>query len=220
MPLPLVVKVDGVDGAGKTSLIADLATHFGRNLRVTVSKEFSSAHDLAFSVADSRLSIAELINSVALRGDLQFTDLEREMLMLVCCMRSNRLTLPRLRDNNDLVLCDRSSLSMFAYGILAPAPFLIFASEVLRPLLCEDLVLWLDVEPELAFGRSLDRQLPLPGFRFRDAIEERGLAFQNLVARAYAKVAEQDTRVRRIDASATRADVRAEAIAAIASLIG
>lgn len=151
-PSGLIVKFDGADGAGKTTLVRSLAGRFGSRLHVATSREFGSEHDRAAALTPSAT-----LRALALTPATDFDLWERQLAMLIAARRHNRIVLPALAREADLILVDRSPLTFAAYASNLGEPFMELLSLVLQPIVSPAIQILLDGEAELLWSRRIRR---------------------------------------------------------------
>ncbi len=190
-----VVKVDGIDGSGKTEAVRGLVERLSQKMTVAQTAEFRSDQDLQ---TDGGRSVSRLLYDLSLDPVLAFDVTERQFAMAISSHRSNRVVLSKLISTADVVICDRSTLSIFAYsiGIDPSLGSALFANAQAAAI--EDLIIWLDVEPELAAQRTLPRRKKQPSL---DNVELLGLEHQRAVAERYRIITSKRGNIQRIDAA-------------------
>jgi dTMP kinase len=117
------------------------------------------------------------------------------------------------------VLCDRFVHSTLAYqggGNGLDQALLRGLHDFAAGGLWPDLVVWLDVAPDLGLARAAARRAA-SGQTLHDRFEDRGQAFHERVRAAFAALAAEDPRVHRIDGAA---DPEAVAAAVAAVVLG
>jgi dTMP kinase len=201
-----LITIEGVDGAGKTTLAARLAVALGeRGVPVELLREpggVRTAERIRELVKDPEMVIgarAEALLYAAARAQLIDEAVE-----------------PLLRAGK-WVLLDRFVDSSLAYqgggrdlGIAAVREINEFATGGLRP----DRTLLLALDPAIGRARSLERAEPL------DRLEREQDEFRAKIALVYAQLAEDDPgRIRTIDAAQDSEAVLASALAALKDLV-
>jgi dTMP kinase len=201
-----LITIEGVDGAGKTTLAARLAVALGeRGVPVELLREpggVRTAERIRELVKDPEMVIgarAEALLYAAARAQLIDEAVE-----------------PLLHAGK-WVLLDRFVDSSLAYqgggrdlGIAAVREINEFATGGLRP----DRTLLLALDPAIGRARSLERAEPL------DRLEREQDEFRAKIALAYAQLAEDDPgRIRTIDAAQDSEAVLASALAALKDLL-
>jgi dTMP kinase len=201
-----LITIEGVDGAGKTTLAARLAAALDeRGIQVELLREpggVRTAERIRELVKDPDMVIgarAEALLYAAARAQLIEETVE-----------------PRLRAG-EWVLLDRFVDSSLAYqgggrdlGIAAVRKINEFATGGLIP----DRTLLLSVDPAIGLARSRERAEPL------DRLEREQDEFRAKISLAYARLAEDDPdRIRTIDATQDAEAVLSSALAALEDLL-
>ncbi len=186
----LIIKIEGVDGCGKSSLAGDVARHFQKNYAVVVTREYKTEHDVCVQLNAAGRTVSEILYEIALDPRLEFDDWEREVTMAVAARRHNRIVLPRLRHEYDLVVCDRSVLTNYAYGCDLGPDYRWFVEFFLDSVSIADRVFWIDANVEESYARrsgSFAKNQPST----KDNVEHKGIDFQRAVAREFARLAKK-----------------------------
>ena len=206
MPSGRLITIEGIDGAGKSTLVVALAQALGeRGIGVQLLREpggVRTAERIRELVSDPDLHIdarAEALLYAAARAQLVEEALR-----------------PLLRDGI-WVLLDRFVDSSLAYqgggrqlGVDAVREINDFAIQGIRP----DRTLLLVLDPEIGRARSDARGGP------PDRLEREQLDFYNRTAATYRALAEQEPdRIRTVDASQSAPDVLRVALDALADLL-
>jgi dTMP kinase len=201
-----LITIEGIDGAGKTTLARALAAALGnRGVTVALLREpggVRTAERIRELVKDPEMVIgprAEALLYAAARAQLIEEAVE-----------------PLLRAGK-WVLLDRFVDSSLAYqgggrdlGIAAVREINEFATGGLTP----DRTLLLSLDPAVGRARSLERADPL------DRLEREEDAFRSKIALAYAQLADDDpVRIRTIDAGQEPEAVLSSALAALEDLL-
>jgi thymidylate kinase len=202
----LVVKVDGLDGCGKTTLLKSLQSIYSTRFKVLSTSEFGSDLDnIAEKVCDRNVSVSRLLNRLAKCLSCDLDDVERELLWAVASRRANRIVIPRNLYLFDLILVDRSDLGNLAYGpVLDPRLELVFQIAT-TPVEIADIVLWIDTPVETCQSRLLERS-------HRDVIESKGVNFFNEVKKRYEYLAANRPNIKRLDGTESIESLAARAI--------
>jgi dTMP kinase len=201
-----LITIEGLDGAGKTTLAHSLRDELaGRHVDVQLLREpggVQAAERIRELVKDPQMQVgarAEALLYAAARAQLV-----------------QEAVKPLLRDGR-WVLLDRFVDSSLAYqgagrdlGMSAVRRINEFATGHLMP----DRTLLLIVEPELGMSRSSAREQP------PDRLEQEDDSFRARISEAYVELAESEPdRIRVIDGSLEPAEVVAAALEALADLI-
>ncbi len=196
----VLITVEGLDGAGKSTLVAGLAKALAeRGARVVVLREPGGVE-----VSER---IRELLKDPALEID------PRAEALLYAAARAQLVAeqLRPLLDAGETVLLDRFVDSSLAYqgagrglGVEAIRALNAFGTGGLAP----DRTLLLRIDPSAGLGRIADRPA--------DRLEQEDVAFFEAIAAAYdALAAEEPERIAVIDASQSAEDVLSDALAAL-----
>ncbi len=192
----MFISLEGIDGAGKTSL-KDHLVNYLKDVKVICVREPGGT--------DISEKIRELLLDVKNAGILPKTEA-----LLYATARSQlveEVIRPALRAGN-IVIADRYIDSTIAYQGFARGLEVEFLQELnhlcttgLKP----DLTLLLDLDPNLAKGRKA-QGIP-------DRLEKEGTSFQQKVREGYLEIARKEPdRVKVLDASLSRAEVAQNAI--------
>ncbi|OGG55710.1 hypothetical protein A2680_03655 [Candidatus Kaiserbacteria bacterium RIFCSPHIGHO2_01_FULL_55_37] len=214
----VVIKIDGIDGCGKGTLVENLHTHYNSKLRVVTTREFGNDQDANVSTQARSGTVSRMLCEIALNPRLEFDPIEKSMMLTVVERRQNRLVLPNLREQYDLILSDRSSLSR-AYESELGDPYQKLFEWAVEPLLEEDMVLWIDVDPKVAFSRTVHNTEFVLEHYEADANEIRGFAYQVEVSRAYKMLSSQKNNIIRIDGNVDVENLTREAIEHIDTIL-
>lgn len=191
---PRFIAFEGGEGAGKSTQIARLAARLrGIGETVTVTREPGGTPG------------AETIRALFVSGDPARWTPETDALLVTAARADHvaRLIRPALA-RGETLLCDRFIHSTLAYqgaGKGLPIPDLLalhaFATQDLWP----DLVLWLDLPPEIGLSRSTKRAAAQDqGLPQEQRFEALDLAYHQRVRQGFAALAAKDPRIIRIDA--------------------
>jgi len=205
----LFITFEGIDGAGKSSHIGELAEAFGRAGRmVTLTREPGGT------------PLAEQLRELLLHRPM---DALTETLLVFAARRDHlRCVIEPALARGEVVLCDRFTDATFAYQSAGRGFDLRVLSEM--ELLAQtglgpepdfmrnpDLTLWFDVPPALAAQRLAAARAP-------DRFEAQPQDFFARVARGYGeRAAQAPQRFARIDAAQPRAQVAAQMLAHVAA---
>lgn len=202
------ISFEGIDGAGKSTHIADLAQRFkAQGLQVTLTREPGGT------------PLAEKLRGLVLQDAM---DPLTESLLVFAARRDHLVTViePALA-RGDVVLCDRFTDATFAYqgggrgfdvSVLSALERWVqstpaMAGQALRQ---PHLTLWFDLPPATAAARLVQARVP-------DRFEAQPLAFFERVAEGYAARAAADpSRFARITADQPQAAVWAQVVQAVA----
>ena len=186
---PMFITFEGPEGAGKSTLVAEIAQRFRDAGRDVVMTREPGAGDFGARIRE-----------ILLHGDDMSARAELFLFLADRAQHVATLIRPALAENR-LVLCDRYVDSTFVYQGLArglEADFVkaanLFATEGLMP----HRTILLDVEPELGLARV----------QKKDRLDEQPLEFHRSVRRGFLELAAQEpNRWVVVDASRPVADV-------------
>ena len=166
----MIVKFDGVDGCGKSTLSRAVAESLSkRRRRVAVVSEFTSPALYATGSAEAIPITTMRIREAVLDPKFDCDDVERQLLLHFLSRRKNRVEIPYLDTLHDYVIVDRSTLSNYAYAA-AVDPKLTALSEIaVGDVEKADLIFWIDTPISVCIERMSARQ--------SDAIEQKGRAY-------------------------------------------
>jgi dTMP kinase len=196
--------LDGIDGCGKSTQASRLARSLSE----------STGHKVEHVREPGSTGLGEGLRELLLSSEFEITP--RAETLLFAAARAQMLeerVQPALA-RGEHVVCERFHPSTFAYQSVAGG---LSEDEVLALLgtwagaPAPDLVLWLDLPLE----RALERRGAAS-----DRIERRDLEFQRAVARGYARYAERDRGVLRVDASGTPDEVAAAVLREVTRVLG
>ena len=201
-----LITIEGIDGAGKTTL--------ARSLRDALSER---EIDVRMLREPGGVRAAELIRELVKDPELEIGARAEALLYAAARAQLVEQAVRPLLELGAWILLDRFVDSSLAYqgagrelGIEAVRAINEFATNGLRP----DRTLLLAVEPGLGRARSMQRADPL------DRLEREQAAFFARTASAYLELWAADVdRIRRIDASQPPDQVLAAALGAIADLL-
>jgi thymidylate kinase len=144
----VVVWLDGADGSGKTTVASALASTL-QPLRVAISREFGTELDKDVRGRTTSLELREMAVDI----DREFDLWERQLAMLIMARRHNRIVIPALKAETDVVIVDRSPLSLTVYGNSLGDDFLTLLNATLGPLAHSDIRILLDTEAKVMWDR-------------------------------------------------------------------
>lgn len=199
------ITVEGIEGAGKSSHIEAMCAHLeARGVKVRLTREPGGA------------PVGEAIRQLLLDPGNLGMDADTELLLMFAARAEHlaKVIRPSL-ESGEWVLCDRFTDATYAYqgggrGIEASriAELEEWTQGKLRP----DLVILLDIDPELGLARAASRSE-------KDRFERENAAFFHRVRRVYReRAAAAPARYRVIDSSGERDSVREQILAALEML--
>jgi dTMP kinase len=187
------ITFEGLDGAGKSTQLALLATFFeSRGIPVHVTREPGGT------------SLGERLRELLLTPQ-QRLDAETETLLMFAARREHvaRVIAPKLAEGT-WVLCDRFTDATFAYqagGSGVEWRKVELLEQWVHPTLEPDLTFYFDVSPEAARARMSLMKTP-------DRFEQEREAFHVRVRKAYLRRADEHPgRIRVVDANRAPADI-------------
>ena len=193
------ITLEGIDGAGKSTHIENLAAHLKRHgTEVVCTREPGGT------------ALAEELRLLVLHSAM---DAMTEALLVFAARRDHlKGVIEPALARGATVLCDRFSDATFAYQGAGRG----FDLEVLKQLeqwvqggVRPDMTLWFDLDPAVAIARLADA-------RRADRFEVQGVAFFERVRSGYMqRMASDPARFMRIDAGADRSRVWAEILSAL-----
>ncbi|MEX1006151.1 MAG: dTMP kinase [Acidimicrobiia bacterium] len=184
---------EGVEGAGKSTIVAQVAACL------------EAAGDEVVVVREpGGTPVGEEIRRLLLHSDDVTGWTEAALFAAARAELVRRVVTPAL-ERGAFVLSDRTLYSSLAYqggarglGVSAVRAL----NETVLGGVLPDIVILLEVEPDVGFARETDR----------DRIGSEGLAFQRRVAQAYREIAATDPAVRVVDAARPQASVVADVV--------
>lgn len=204
-----VVKFDGIDGCGKTTLLnAVYEIYAGRGLNVARVKEFGSEQDSTANSDGALTRIGPTLRSIALSEAYSLDDIERELLWAIISRRTNRMVIPAAQLSSNLVLVDRSNVGNLAYCECFHPELAHNFHWFVHPKEVADLIFFIDT-PVAECQRRLEMRGHL------DVIEAKGIQFFRRVARNFRSLAESDSRVCALDGTRSVEELAQAALAAI-----
>lgn len=204
----MIIKFDGLDGCGKSSLANAVAEHLSaQGYAVAVIAEFSSpAQYLAGS--DEPVPIASLqIREAVLDPAFDCDDVERQLLLHFVSRRKNRVEIPLLHDRRDFVIVDRSTISNYAYASAVEPRLSVLSSIAVEGVEAADHIFWVDTPIDVCMARVSNRSA--------DAVESKGHRYFQRVHNLFEDFANRDPKIHRLDGRATIQQLVAEAISVV-----
>ena len=206
-----LITIEGIDGAGKSTLAQALARE------LTATARGAGGHPVELLREPGGVDVSERLR--ALVKDPSLTVAPRAEALLYAAARAQLVEelLEPLLQRGILVLLDRFVDSSLAYqgagrelGVEEVRHLNMFATAGLTP----DRTLLLRIDPALGRARQDERALQ------PDRLEREGEGFFARIAAAYDELADEEPeRIRAIDAGQTPADVLRDALAAIEDLL-
>ena len=188
------VGFEGVEGAGKSTIVGEVATCLE-----------AAGHEVVIVREPGGTPVGEEIRRLLLHSE-EVTDWTEAALFAAARAELVRRVVTPALERGAFVLSDRTFYSSLAYqgGArgLGQAAIRSLNEAVLGGVL-PDLVVLLEVDPDVGFARETDR----------DRIGSEGLAFQRQVAQAYGEIAASDPVVRIVDATRPQGAVVSDVLA-------
>lgn len=207
------ISIEGCDGSGKTSLVKNLNNFFiKKGLKTLLTKEFGSQHnEFCSKLRDFALSNKFDIDETA--GQLLFSAIIRQ--------HQEKVIKPCLLNNTcDIIVSDRGPYSNYAYGPVHGIDE--YFIETLFNLVYKgskwpNLSIFINLPPEVAQKRILNRSPELFKDGGIDRIEEKGIEFQKKVRDNFIKLSLTDSRlvILNIDETMSEQDVLDKTVALI-----
>jgi dTMP kinase len=207
LPEGLFITLEGGEGSGKSTLIAQLADHLiSQGFPVVKTREPGGTR------------LAEVIRQWLLHRDPTVKIGAQAELLLFLAARAQHIEeviRPSLAQKK-IVLCDRFNDSTVAYQGVARALDPMYVQQLCQ-LVCRDiqphLTLFLDVLPSIGLMRTQHLSKEHADSGQLDRIESEALEFHENVRQAFLAIASQEpSRVVRIDANQPQPDVREQAL--------
>jgi dTMP kinase len=206
VPAPRLITIEGIDGAGKTTLAAALERELGdRGIDVRLLRE------------PGGVRAAERVRELVKDPELQIGARAEALLYAAARAQLVDEAIAPLLDGGTWVVLDRFVDSSLAYqgggrelGVRAVREINDFATAGLRP----DRTMWLALDPSIGRSRMSDRGEP------SDRLEREQAPFFERIERAYEQLWREDPyRVRRIDAARAPSEVLEAALDALSDLL-
>ena len=224
--MPFFVTIEGVEGAGKSTLrsgLADATRQFG--IEVVVTREPGAT------------TLGRALRSLLLSPENSNIDPLAELMLFSAdrAQHVNEVIRPAL-NRGALVICDRfihSTLAYQGYGRGLDLTALRFLNNLVTGGLTPEMVLYLDLSPEVGLTRAQHRvEKSTAGFNLKsviesgvvpgqsDRFESQSIEFHRAVRTGFLNLAKEPSeRFVTIDASKSSDDVLRTAVAAIAELL-
>jgi dTMP kinase len=166
----MIVKFDGIDGCGKSTLSRAVAESLSsRQYRVAVVSEFTSPALYAMGSAEPVPVTTMRIREAVLDPAFDCDDVERQLLLHFLSRRKNRVEIPHLETLHDYVIVDRSTLSNYAYAAALDPSLVALSDLAVGDVEKADHIFWIDTPVDVCIERiSAGRA---------DAVERKGRAY-------------------------------------------
>lgn len=207
------ITFEGGEGAGKTSLIEEVARQLAsEGVQVVKTREPGSTH------------LGEYIRTLLLNPTGQMISPYAELCLFLASRAQHlqEVIVPSLQKRK-VVLCDRYNDSTVAYQGAARGLGMEKVERVCE-FVCQGvdphLTLYLDIDPAQGLSRARGSSPQIAGERGYDRIESEGVEFHGKIRKAFREIHEKDpARFHLIDASQEKAIVLAEAMKRIRPLL-
>jgi thymidylate kinase len=166
----MIIKFDGVDGCGKSTLSKAVAEQLSsRNYTVAQVSEFSSPVNYAAGSTHAATIDSMRIREAALNPAFDCDDVERQLLLHFLSRRRNRVEIPHLDRLCDFVVVDRSTFSNYAYAEAVDPRLTALSDIAIGSMESADVIFWIDTPIAVCMARIADRPI--------DAVEQKGRAY-------------------------------------------
>ncbi len=178
----MIIKFDGIDGCGKSTLSRAVAERLsGRKYRVALVSEFASPVKYSTGSAEPLPITSMLIREAVLDPSFDCDDVERQLMLHFLSRRKNRVDLPHLDRLHDYVLVDRSTLSNYAYAAAVDQKLAALSDIAVGDIEKASHIFWIDTPIETCMRRLSDRS--------GDVVERKGRPYFEQVHYWFGKVA-------------------------------
>ena len=172
------IAFEGIDGSGKTKQVELVANYLTKKgFKILITKEFGSPHDAA----------CVKIREFALSSSYGFDELAGQFMFAACSTQHSAKVIAPNLNKYDFILSDRSIESNLAYcaaiGFDRNLVHTLFFLDKDR--IYPDTVIYLDINPEVAWARLNARTKESFTNGGVDRIEDKGFLFQKLVREEY-----------------------------------
>lgn len=214
LPRGVFITFEGGEGAGKSSLIEEVAKHLAsEGIQVVKTREPGSTH------------LGEHIRTLLLNHAEQDVSPYAELCLFLAARAQHlkEVIVPSL-EKRKVILCDRYNDSTIAYqgaarglGMERVERFCEFVCQGVQP----HLTLYLDIDPAVGLARARGTSPQIAGERGYDRIEVEGIEFHSKIRKAFREIHEKDpSRFHLLDASERKEIVYAEAMKVIRPFLG
>lgn len=187
----MIIKFDGIDGCGKSTVSRAVAEALGHQHSVVVVNEFADPTRRA-PESSALLPIDTLrIRDAALDPGFGSDDIERQLLLHFLSRRRNRVELPYLDSQYDYVIVDRSTLSNYAYGGAISSTFSALSDLAVAGVENADWIFWIDTPVDTCMERISGR--------LADAVERKGRSYFDRVRENFERLAARQATIRTVD---------------------
>jgi thymidylate kinase len=187
----MILKFDGIDGCGKSTISRAVAEALGRHYSVVVVSEFANPTRCAPD-SSALLPMETLrIRDVVLDPQFGCDDVERQLLLHFLSRRKNRIELPHLDGYHDYVIVDRSTLSNYAYGSAIDPAFSALSDLAVAGIEKAEWIFWIDTPVDTCMERISQR--------LADAVECKGRSYFLRVRQNFERLAARQATIRTLD---------------------
>lgn len=191
----MIVKFDGLDGCGKSTMsraVASVLAEKGHS--VAVVGEFWSPVVHVDGSTEATPMPTMRIRETVLDPDFDCDDVERQLLLHFLSRRRNRVDIPYLRALNDFVIVDRSTISNYAYAAALEPDLSMLSRMVLEGVESADIIFWIDTPVDECLKRISESR--------DDAVERKGRRYFERVQEGFETQASLQERIYRLDGRA------------------
>lgn len=148
--MPLTISVDAIDFAGKTTQIELLKNKMEElGLKVLVTKAIGSDLHPA----------TKKLRDIALSSEYELSAQALQMIFATNALIHRQEVIEKIGKDYDIILIDRSYLSFYAYGLplIPDATWLSLVSDFIAMNKPQDVIIYLDIDPDVAIQRAKGR---------------------------------------------------------------
>jgi dTMP kinase len=209
----MIIKFDGVDGCGKSTLSRAVAQYLSdRDYSVAVLAEFSSPAEYPVG-SPSPVPLASMrIRETALDPAFDCDDTERQLLLHFLSRRVNRVDIPFLHNRNDFVVVDRSSLSNYAYATAIDPGLSTLSDIAMGGVETADIIFLIDTPIDICLARISGRS--------SDAVEQKGRAYFECVRDLFKARAKGNPHIRILDGNREVEELLRQVVAVVSEQRG
>jgi thymidylate kinase len=188
----MIVKFDGINGCGKSTLSRAVAESLrSKGYRVTVVNEFSSPALYDAGSAEPIPVDTMQIREAVLDPAFDYDDVERQLLLHFLSRRKNRVEIPHLDTLHDYVIVDRSTLSNYAYAAALSRKFTALSNLAVGDMETADQIFWIDTPVDLCVERL--------STHVSDPVERKGSVYLERVRKLFQRYAVRNGTTRTLD---------------------
>jgi thymidylate kinase len=203
----VVVAVDGLEGAGKTTVVGAVAAAMEGSVSIAHTSVFRDSGQTTVGA----VPIGEVLYEIALRPEHGTDETGRQLLLATAARLHYLKRLPQLRSSEGLILSERSMLSVLAYSAAVGPEAERMAAWATRGLKAEDIIVLIDVRAQTSVSRRQAKDFG--GAAQLDSLTNRTAGFQDRVRKEFLRLAQEwGSRVVLIDGEQSPALVCREAL--------